>query len=50
MHIPPVEENCKEGWKAVKPMVIEDYTTHMGYDDFSDRTPNSYSMSRRTWK
>jgi hypothetical protein len=29
MHIPPAEGNLKEGGKAVKSLIIEDYTTHM---------------------
>jgi hypothetical protein len=37
MHIPPVEHNFKEGGKAVKSLIIEDYTTRMSYVDFSDR-------------
>jgi hypothetical protein len=50
MHISPVEGNFKLDGKAVKPCIIEDYNTHMGYDDLSDRMGNSYSISRRTWK
>ena len=50
MHIPPVEGNFKVDGKAVKPLIIEDYNTHMGYVDLSDRMANSYNISRRTWK
>jgi hypothetical protein len=35
MHILPVEGNFKEGEKAVKPLITEDYTTHIGYDDLT---------------
>jgi hypothetical protein len=50
MHIPPVEGNFKEGGKAVKPLVIEDYETLMGYVDFSGKMMNGYSIGKRTWK
>jgi hypothetical protein len=50
MCTPPVEGNFKLDGKAVKPCIIEDYNTHMGYVDLSDRMANSYSISRRTWK
>ncbi|PSN52550.1 PiggyBac transposable element-derived protein 4 [Blattella germanica] len=51
MHIPPVEGNFKADGKAVKPgVIIEDYNTHMGYVDLSDRMANSYNICRRTWK
>jgi hypothetical protein len=33
MHIPPAEDNFKEGGKSVKPLLIEGYTTHEGYVD-----------------
>jgi hypothetical protein len=29
MHIPPVEGNFKTEGKAIKPIIIEDYNTHM---------------------
>jgi hypothetical protein len=45
MHIPPAE-----GGKAVKPEIIKDYTTRMGYVDSSDRMANSYSIRKKTWK
>ena len=35
---------------AIKPSVVVDYNTHMGYVDKADRMTNSYSISRRTWK
>jgi hypothetical protein len=34
MHIPPAEGNFKEGGKAVKPLIIKDYTTHMSSVDW----------------
>jgi hypothetical protein len=49
MHIPPSEGNFMSEGKAVKPSIIEDYNTHMGYVDLSDRMANSYSISR-AWK
>jgi hypothetical protein len=36
MHIPPVEGNFKTEGKATKPVITEDYNTHMGYVDLSD--------------
>jgi hypothetical protein len=50
MHIPPVEGNFKDGGKAVKPLVIKDYTTQTGHTDLSDIMVNSYSISKKTWK
>jgi len=51
MHTPPVEGNfCDRSGRAVKPHVIEDYNTRMGYVDKSDRMVNSYGIARRTWK
>jgi hypothetical protein len=51
MHAPPVEGNfVDKAGHAVKPRVIEDYNTHMGYVDKSDRMANSYGIARRTWK
>jgi hypothetical protein len=50
MHILPVEDNFMEGEKAVKPLIIKDYITHMGYVDLSDRMANSYSISKKTSK
>jgi hypothetical protein len=49
-HIPPAEDNLKEGGRAVKRLIVEDYTTHIGYVDSSDRMANSYSVSKKTWK
>jgi hypothetical protein len=50
MHIPPADRSFEEGWKAMMPPVIKDYTVSMwGYVDFSDRMTNSYSMSKITW-
>jgi hypothetical protein len=39
-----------KGAKAVKPLIIEDYTSRMGYVDLSDTMANSYSISKKTWK
>jgi hypothetical protein len=50
MNIPSVEGNFKESGKAVKLLIIKDYTTHMGYTDLSDSMANSYSISTKTWK
>jgi hypothetical protein len=36
--------------RSIKPKIVEDYNTHMGYVDMSDRMANSYSICRRTWK
>jgi hypothetical protein len=42
MHAPPVEGHfVDEAGHAVKPYVTEDYNTHMGYVDKSDRMANS---------
>src|SRR5215510_15307345 len=35
---------------AIKPRVVEDYSTCMGFVDKSDRMVNSYGIARRTWK
>ena len=51
MHAPPVEGSfCDKSSRAIKPRVIEDYNTLMGYVDKSDRMVNSYGIARRTWK
>jgi hypothetical protein len=50
MHLPPVEGNFKAEGRAIKPAIIEEYNTHMGYVDLSDRMANSYNICRRTWK
>jgi hypothetical protein len=51
IHPPPVDGNfLDDSGHAVKPHVIEDYNTHMGYVDKSDRMTNSYGIARRTWK
>jgi hypothetical protein len=50
MHIPPVEVNFKEDGKAVKPLITEDYPTHIDYAALSDRITNSYSISKKTSK
>jgi hypothetical protein len=36
-----------EGKKAVKPLTIEDYATHVGYVDLGDRIAN---ISKKTCK
>ena len=51
MHGPPVEGNfTDESGQAIRPRVVEDYNTHMGFVDKSDRMVNSYGIARRTWK
>jgi hypothetical protein len=50
MHNARAEGNFKEGGKAVKPVIIEEYTTCVGYVDLSDRMANSCSTSKKTWK
>lgn len=51
MHSPPLEGNfVDEFGNAIKPKVIQDYNTHMGYVDKSDRMVNSYGITRKTWK
>jgi len=51
IHSPQVEGNfCDESGHVVKPRVIEDFNTHMGYVDKWDKMVNSYGISRRTWK
>jgi hypothetical protein len=50
MQILPVEDNIMEGGKAVKPLIIEDYTTQMDYVDLNDRMANSYNISKKTSK
>jgi hypothetical protein len=44
------EVNFTESGKAVKSLIIEDYTTHMGYVDLSDEMAHSYSICKITWK
>jgi hypothetical protein len=48
MHIPPAEVNFKEGGTVGKPLIIEDYTTHLGYAALNDSMMNSYSISKKT--
>jgi hypothetical protein len=51
MHDPPVEGNfADESGRAIKPTVVEDYNTYMGFVDKSDKMVNSYGIARRTWK
>jgi hypothetical protein len=51
MHAPPVEGHfVDEADQDVIPHVIEDYNTHMGYVDKSDRMANSYGIATKTWK
>jgi len=51
MHVPPVEGNfTDESGQAIRPRVVEDYNTRMGFVDKSDRMVNSYGIARRTWK
>jgi hypothetical protein len=51
MHAPPVEGNfTDESGHAIKPRVVEDYNTYMGFVDKSDRIVNSYRIAQRAWK
>jgi hypothetical protein len=50
IQIPPAEDNFKESGKAVKPLIIKDYTTHTGYAGLSNTVVNSYNISKKTWK
>jgi hypothetical protein len=50
MHIPPAEGNFKEGGKAVKPLINDEYTTHMGYVQLSDMMGNSYNIRKKSCK
>jgi hypothetical protein len=34
----------------MKPLIIKDHITHMGYANLSDTTLNSYRRSKKTWK
>ena len=45
MHHPKENENNLD-----KPTIIENYNTHMGYVDLSDRIANSYTLCRKTLK
>jgi hypothetical protein len=47
MHISPGEDNFKKGGTAVKPLIIEDCKTHMGY---VDEMEHRYSIGNITWK
>jgi hypothetical protein len=47
MPIPPTESNFKEAGKAVKPLIVEDYTTHMGYIDLNDRMQTAIALARK---
>jgi hypothetical protein len=47
MPIPPPEGNFKEGGKAVKPLIVEDYTTHMGYVDLNERMQTAAALARK---
>jgi len=51
IHDPPAEGNfCNNNGKAIKPQIVADYNSHVGYVDKGDRMANSYSINRRTWK
>jgi len=51
MDPPPAEGNfCDTSNRPMKPYVVERYSWHVGYVDSSDRTAESYSMSRHTFK
>jgi hypothetical protein len=47
MHNPHAEGNLVDDGKAAKPLIIGDYTTHMGYINMSDRMANSCSISKK---
>jgi len=48
--VPAKGSFCNVGRKAIKPQIVTDYNHHMGYVDKGDRTANSYSVSRHTFK
>ena len=51
MHAPSVEGNfTHQSGQAIRPRVVEDYNTYMGFVDKSDRMVNSYGIACRTWK
>jgi hypothetical protein len=51
IHDPPAAGNFRDcNGKAIKPQIVADYNSHMGYVDKGDIMANSYSTNRRTWK
>ncbi|PNF16268.1 hypothetical protein B7P43_G11642 [Cryptotermes secundus] len=51
MHCPSAEGSFRdEHGNAIKPAIVVNYNTYMGYVDKGDRMANSCSISRRTWK
>jgi hypothetical protein len=51
IHDAPAEGNfCDDNGKAIKPLIVADYSRHMGFVDKEDRMANSYSICRRTLK
>jgi hypothetical protein len=51
MDPPPAEGNfCDNSNRPMKPHIMEWYNRHVGNGDNSDRTANSYLMSRHTFK
>jgi hypothetical protein len=50
MHIAPVEHNYKDCRKAVKPLITEEYSTHMGYSDLIVRMVNNCSLASKPGK
>jgi hypothetical protein len=51
IHPSPANGNfLDEHGNATKPYIVEQYNTHMGHVDKSDRMSNTYSICRRTWK
>lgn len=49
MHPPPAEGRfLDDSGNVLKPRIVEDYNTHMGYVDKSDRMANSYNFARKT--
>lgn len=51
IHSPPVAGNfIDESSNAIKPRVIEDYNTNMGYIEQSNQMANRYGVAKKTWK
>jgi len=51
MYASPGEGNfTQESDQAIKPHVVEDYNSYMGFVDKLDRMVNSYGIAHRTWK
>jgi hypothetical protein len=51
IHDPPSKGNfCDEHGNAIKPVIVADCNCHIGCVDKGDRTANTCTASRRTWK